>query len=386
VKQILYIVGAGLTKSLETSSAQVPLMADFVSVMSRHIEDPVIAQMLAQYEQRGAFEWPSTDVSTALAERVIAGDTSALSGFAQALRDRPGENIETMLESAISRDRKTAEDFKRAINRVFCRVHTTLNLGLLRRFITHQDRTPNAKHRVISFNYDISVDVALQEVGLWHPATGYGFKVGYFSSSRIEAAREEEARGEMPHVWSRNYEHDPESRWLLLKPHGSLNWVWVFNRMSPTYGLSVVVNDNGTATYAGDTEIPGSIWAGPLGGVPFDIAIAPPGAKNLFTYSPAGHVRGDPRGVALAEHQHQAIREADQVFVIGWSVPKTDAYHEALVRVCCEERRAPVDRAVIVNYHAPIDYFAKVRSLLNHPTTIETYNEGFANFLGCLGA
>ena len=111
------------------------------------------------------------------------------------------------------------------------------------------------------------------------------------------------------------------------------------------------------------------------------MAIAPPGAKKLFE-----RARGDRRGETLVDHQRQAIREADEVFVIGWSVPRTDAYHEALVRVCCEERRAPVHRAVIVNHHAPIEFFAKVRSLLSHPTTIETYNEGFANFVACLGA
>jgi hypothetical protein len=148
VKQVLYIVGAGLTKSLQTS-VQVPLMADFVSVMSRHVEDPIIARVLAQYEQRGAFEWPSTDASVALAERVLAGDTSALSGFAQTLMDRPSENIETMLEKAISRDRTLADDFKRAINRVFWRVHDKLDLGLLRRFIAHQNRIANTSHRII---------------------------------------------------------------------------------------------------------------------------------------------------------------------------------------------------------------------------------------------
>jgi hypothetical protein len=156
--------------------------------------------------------------------------------------------------------------------------------------------------------------------------------------------------------------------------------------MNLRFGLSVVLDDHGIVSYARDTEIPGSSQRGPLSGIPFEMAIAPPGAKNLFTYSVVGHVRGDPRGVALVEHQHQAIREADEVFVIGWSVPKTDAYHEALVRVCCEERGTPVDRAVIVNHRAPIDYFDKVRSLLGDPTTIETYNEGFEDFLDRLGA
>jgi hypothetical protein len=379
VKRILYIVGAGLTKSLETS-AQVPLMADFVSVMSQHVDDQIIAQVLAEYEQRAAFEWPSTRASGALAARVLAGDASALPGFAQSLRNRPAENIEAMLEKVISRDQKTADDFKRAINRVFWRVHPSLDLSLLRRFIAHQERVADATHRIISFNYDISLDVVLQESGLWHPATGYGFEIeSHISTSQMEAMREEEAKGESPWLGFCHFEQRPDSRWLLLKPHGSLNWVWQYMRMGP-FGLSVVLNDAGVVAYASDTEIPGRWHAGPMSGVPFALAIAPPGAKKLFDTH-----RGDTRGETLVERQRQAIREADEVFVLGWSLPKTDEYHEALLRACCYERRWPLDRAVIVNCRAPIEYFHKIRSVLGEPTNLDTHNEGFANFLTSLG-
>jgi hypothetical protein len=360
-------------------------MADFVSVMSHHIDDQIIAQVLAEYEQSTAFEWPSTRASSDLAARVLAGDASALPGFAQSLRNRPAENIEAMLEKAISRDRKTADHFKRAINRVFWRVHSSLDLSLLSRFIAHQERLDDATHRIISFNYDISLDVVLQESGVWHPATGYGFEImSHVSTSQMEAMREQEAEGERPWLGSRRFEQSPDSRWLLLKPHGSLNWIWEYARYGP-FGLSVVLNDGGVVAYAGDTEIPGRWHAGPASGVPFQMAIAPPGAKKLFD---AG--RGDTRGEMLVERQHRAIREADEVIVIGWSLPKTDAYHEGLLRVCCHERRLErrpaLDRAVIVNCGAPIEYFERIRSVLGEPKDLDTHNEGFANFLTARGA
>jgi len=58
-KQIVYFVGAGLSKSLEKPGKRIPLMYDFVSVMAQYApNDKVILQTLARLQYCGVFDWP----------------------------------------------------------------------------------------------------------------------------------------------------------------------------------------------------------------------------------------------------------------------------------------------------------------------------------------
>lgn len=66
---------------------------------------------------------------------------------------------------------------------------------------------------VASFNYDLIMDRSLRRCTRWTPDSGYGIQ---FSKIGVRAGDEAEWR--MP--------HDDESDILLLKPHGSLNWLY----------------------------------------------------------------------------------------------------------------------------------------------------------------
>jgi hypothetical protein len=136
------------------------------------------------------------------------------------------------LEDAIERGPDVANLFRRAINRVFWRLHSSLNLDPLRRFVGHQSELENTEHHVISFNYDLSLDAVLHETGIWHPATGYGLSFQeYLDPSEIESMLAEEASGGEPWLKAHRFPAVPPSRWRLLKPHGSLNWVWSYMRV-----------------------------------------------------------------------------------------------------------------------------------------------------------
>ena len=70
-KEIVYFVGAGLSKALEKPGKPIPLMYDFVSVMADYpAEDAVILQTLARLEYAGVFRWSSAGASD-LARRVV---------------------------------------------------------------------------------------------------------------------------------------------------------------------------------------------------------------------------------------------------------------------------------------------------------------------------
>jgi hypothetical protein len=182
--QIVYLVGAGLTKALETSH-RVPLMADFVSVMADHLDDPAIASAMAEFELSGWFEWPSTPTGIALAKRVRAGDISALLAFSRELKRRPSENIESLLVKA---NQAPSNLFISTVNRLFWRIGFDLNLDLLRRFLRSQDAIAGCTHVVTSFNYDLAFDRCLQELGIWHPSLGYGFRTDKLLRNEVEAS------------------------------------------------------------------------------------------------------------------------------------------------------------------------------------------------------
>ncbi len=63
-KEIVYFVGAGLSKALERPGKRIPLMYDFVDVMADYApRDKAILQTLARLEYAGIFIWASPEAS-----------------------------------------------------------------------------------------------------------------------------------------------------------------------------------------------------------------------------------------------------------------------------------------------------------------------------------
>jgi hypothetical protein len=73
---------------------------------------------------------------------------------------------------------------------------------------------------IISFNYDLIVDKTLIQTNKWFPETGYNFRM--HSSSRYEINSTRDSLN-IYLDWYCN-EHFPQSKYRLLKLHGSLNW------------------------------------------------------------------------------------------------------------------------------------------------------------------
>ena len=63
-----YIVGAGLTKSLERMQGpRVPLMNDFVSVVADYLDDDTILTTAASYLSDSVHPWPVSEETKELA-------------------------------------------------------------------------------------------------------------------------------------------------------------------------------------------------------------------------------------------------------------------------------------------------------------------------------
>src|SRR5215469_5721693 len=100
---ILYFVGAGLTKSLALPTHPIPAMFDFISTASEYLSDDVILTTLAELDNSDpypyAWESPRCRVlASGLVDRTEKRTPAMRAQFGQAVRDRPSESIEDLLD------------------------------------------------------------------------------------------------------------------------------------------------------------------------------------------------------------------------------------------------------------------------------------------------
>jgi hypothetical protein len=149
----------------------------------------------------------------------------------------------------------------------------------------------------ISFNYDCILDRALKSAKRkWIPARGYGFPI----NSGTEHWQDHGGKGPLPNPGIR-----------LLKPHGSLNWT----------------RNGNTVALRSDPYAPR-----PDG----ELLIVPPLWQKEFAEEPFQTIWSTARRVLSA---------VKALFVIGYSLPETDVYTQALLRLDV----GPLDFLCIVN-------------------------------------
>jgi hypothetical protein len=148
-------------------------------------------------------------------------------------------------------------------------------------------RSLDARDVVVSFNYDCIIDAALRDVARrkWNPATGYGVS----ASGDLAAWRKHAGTGRFPKQGHR-----------LLKPHGSLNW-----RVSEGSRLRLLRNPF--------QERPETT-----------LCIVPPLWQKSFDAFPFHQVWLQAR---------QALTTTKALVVIGYSLPTTDVYTQAMLRI-----------------------------------------------------
>jgi hypothetical protein len=113
VENILYFVGAGLTKALQ-KHLPIPVMRDFVSTMADYLDDDIVLTALASLDivKPSPYEWQPPGIQ----ELALAlGDGSDRSParraeYRRALKNRPSENIEKLFHRALEDPKsRTAE-------------------------------------------------------------------------------------------------------------------------------------------------------------------------------------------------------------------------------------------------------------------------------------
>jgi hypothetical protein len=224
-------------------------------------------------------------------------------------------------------------------------------------------------HTFVSFNYDLILDHAIEATAEdnWNPFTGYGFSIRrYLECGKARVA-------ELP-AW---LETLPGDRIRILKPHSSLNWLVPQAKSGQTGDIGylpedgpvcVPLDEHGKVIYSDIIE-PRAVFPTIL-----TVCIIPP-------TDPAKRVN-----LGFIEKtrclERLAIESADEVYVLGWSMPETDQDQRSLIGQALTERRAALRRLIVVNKEdAGADYFDRIQNLFRSRTQ-EICKQGFRAFVG----
>ncbi len=378
----IYFVGAGLSRALQQTGYPIPLMTDFVHVASRYAESDtasnIILLELIGLEQLNRFRWPCPEAK-ALADAIDIDnkDPATVAAFLAALRRRAGESIEDLLIREVGPQplgsalvSNPPVRFRYAINRLFVLIGWQADLQLVQTFVASRLAAAQ-KHTFVSFNYDLFLDRAIQlTCSTWHPHCGYGVEMRY--TIAVDPSEYGEEADLVP-------KHGCDGAVVVLKPHGSLNWL-------------VPVDNSGSAIPFGEGPVVVRVDAS--GHVAY-VQSPPdwPRVKYKDTQKRAEVAPGvippaprkDARNAVYAqslETEFTAIQDADEAFVLGWSLPTTDEDQRCLIHYAAQLRRSPLKRVVVVNRNQPPEYFDRVATTFGvERTSLQIWNDGFGDYV-----
>jgi hypothetical protein len=358
-------------------------MKDFVSVLAEYMgRDPanVILTTLAELERARLYDWHSQK-ALQLAEVLVRDPKRSddVARFRQALRNRPSESIETLLEKSLSASGWSADfartRFNYAINRLFCLLGWDVEWLPLKRFLARQFDLKDSVHTFVSINYDLILDHAVEEAGRtdWGPAIGYGFRIPYWTLGEQPDKQVQYLSAPAPR----------SERILIVKPNGSLNWLAPLHLPYSSCPSGLAIADQGWVivpldrvgklSYFHSTD-DFNLVSLPNEEGDWDLwpCILPPTSAKASGLSFLRETR---------DRERRAIAEADEVYVIGWSVPESDGDQLCLVRSAVGERSKPFTRLTVVNWGEEPQYYSRIADVFGFPQSqIQIFNRGFCDF------
>ncbi len=382
MRKILYFVGAGLTKSLAVPTRPVPAMFDFVSTAAEYLYDDVILTTLAELENAEPYPYVWESPATrSLATMLVGHDTSRTpllrSQFARALQHRPGESIEDLLDrtgtaSGNMSSQSADVRFRYAIRRLVDLIGWDVDWSALELLLRYQFNAPNTCHTFVSFNYDLVLDRAIQRClgDRMDFSTGYGFDI----SLQVTENPPKNVGGAVayPPAFALAKLAPVEPSVLLLKPHGSLNWLVPETGVTGVTAILPLTN-GGLLRYFSSTETFQRLQ--PPNALP--IAVEPLILTPRVAKCPDRDFLRE-----IREKEEEAIRSADEVFILGWSIPRTDSNQECLIRHNVAKRPAPFQKVTVVNLLSGVDYYIRAADIFGVARSdLRIFNSGFRDFV-----
>jgi hypothetical protein len=375
MSETVYLIGAGLTRSLELPGHPVPLMMNFVQVMADYVSNPNVLNSLRCMELGDVYAAACPECKDAawnIPEEPAQRSGSEVDAFAVLVKQRPPESVEDLLSRNHNRtDNIYASGldtyFRYAINQIFATIEWNLEHQTLETFLRQRFENEGS-HTFVSFNYDLVLDRCVQRAsgGNWSPVDGYGFVLNYFTTQDPKSDHPGDAA--TAHPTSILPRSTPEIR--ILKPHGSLNW------LAPRDANAAGKVNLDALVVPLDTTYQIRYWSSlftfnhiQAAGWPhnYQILIAPPSPEKTPVF----------RGTTEAESS--AIVKADEIIIIGYSFPESDLDQETIVRKAIASRGVQLAKLTVVNNNAPRSYFDRMENIFR-PVIMDSYDHGFIDF------
>jgi hypothetical protein len=316
---ILYFVGAGLTKSLALPTHPIPAMFDFISTASEYLSDDVILTTLAELENSDPYPyaWESPlcrNLANGLVDR-NEKPPEKVAQFGQALRDRPRESIEDLLdrtggEGSNFSSQSSDLRFRYAVARLFALIGWNVDWQPLDSFLRRQLRDTASRHVFVSYNYDLVLDHAIERC-TGKPLVFSGI-YGFQPVGTIASDPHGHPGGAAQITLLPRYSF-ADSSLSLFKPHGSLNWwVRIFQTPPPDeiwHDATVVIpaTPTGEARYVSSTDT--HQWVRRSDDLPF--LVEPVLLTPCMAKTPTREFLA-----RIREQEEVAVRSANEVYVL----------------------------------------------------------------------
>jgi hypothetical protein len=84
----------------------------------------------------------------------------------------------------------------------------------------------------------------------------------------------------------------------------------------------------------------------------------------------------------VRDAEASALRNADEVFVIGWSMPVTDQDQICMIRSCVADRDEPLNSVTVINRVERPDHFERIAGTVGVPrSALRVFNSGFSHYV-----
>lgn len=397
LKKPLFLIGAGASASIGDG---IPVMKTVFKEAGRFLNDDAIFLALTALEWHRVFTKRDSDLENfAAGYRLIGKDDPELaSKLRQVYGDaylRSKERGDDHFEEVFSRAAEIlfqggeSESYVRLLyflNRLFVKLSEIYPLngpnqmddlvGLMKQCLHNE---PLDSLTIVSFNYDLWLDVALYRAGIWRPPFGYGVAFeGYLDSTQVakDAAQYEEltgggkAMGISPTTVKKPSSVIKHPTCLLLKPNGSLSWLHdagsldrrpVLLTSQDAYDSSPSYNPDFRVNFP-SLEPPHLVTSG----------------LEPLVVPPTSFKRRNHRAIWETDvHLKQRLATTDVVVIVGWSLPKTDYDYETILRRAIEGRENQVEYLAVCDLNQKDEFFARFEQIIRPRRTVFAWNEGF---------
>ena len=239
---------------------------------------------------------------------------------------------------------------------------------------------------LITFNWDTLLDRALHHSGKWFLGDGYGldFKLHFKDEWKIVESSPKKSEN------------------LLLKLHGSTNWIMPYHTLNFLTGKRVVVQECDTGSTlpiacfessSGPYKTYKNRYQGSYR--PFSYYYYPPDMRVCKDDGIIGFVPSMPMIITPVKNKQydmldnmlssvwkeaeKSIQLTDELLIIGYSFPPTDTRAWQLLKSACEQRVKKLD-IVVINPHGK-NLAKKLQEFLGEISVVEGRDQTFDDYL-----